>query len=181
MTERLGAHVPYPADPLPAGRRWRLRFPARVPLTAVSSLDDVAAYLSGAASPVVLLFDVDGTVAPQGAAPAELERLVNQALDRFGAATNVTAAIALSNGAPRGVERMVPRGNKPWTSRRRLGLAPGDAVVVVGDQILTDGLLAWRWGGSFLHLLGGDTVSPPRQRLTNWIGNLLRRLFFKSP
>ena len=39
-------------------------------------------------------------------------------------------------------------------SRRRLGLrGVRTPIVVVGDQVLTDGVLAWRLGATFLHLV----------------------------
>ena len=73
---------------------------------------------------------------------------------------------------------MESRGNKPWTSRRRLGLdrSRGE-VVVVGDQVLTDGVLAWRLGATFLHLVIDDEREDARQsqmrRAGRWVSGWL--------
>ena len=143
-----------------------------------SNLGDVANLLSDTAGPVVLVFDVDNTLVRQGAPPGEFIAVVNAAIDRFEAHPSVSRVIALTNGAQRGVPRLVSRGNKPWTTRRRLGLT-GD-VVVVGDQILTDGVLAWRLGAAFVHLVIDDSAEPPDQSRLRRRGKWLAPLLFKG-
>lgn len=136
----------------------------RVPQIQVRNLDDVAAFAQSAPSPVTLVFDVDNTIVPQGVDPAVFVAEVNAAIDRFEALAQVARVIVLTNGPERGVPRMVTRGNKPWTSRRRLGLRGVTAgIVVVGDQVLTDGVLAWRLGATFLHLVIDDENEDARQ------------------
>lgn len=151
----------------------------RVPIHDVSSLDGVAARVSSGPGGHVLIFDADNTLAPQGAPPDQFATLVNGAIDRFEGLAGVDRVIILSNGAERGVPRMMARGNKPWTTRRRLGLSPDSRIVVIGDQILTDGLLAWRLGGPFLHLVIDEDGEAARQAAMRGMGKLLSALFFR--
>ena len=127
----------------------------------------------------VLIFDADNTLAPQGAPLDRFGALVNGAIDRFEALAGVDRVIVLSNGPERGVARMMARGNKPWTSRRRLGLDRTSRVIVIGDQILTDGLLAWRLGGPFLHLVIEEDGEAARQAAMRGMGKVLTALFFR--
>ncbi len=88
--------------------------------------------------------------------------------------------IVLSNGPRRGVERMITRGNKPWTTRDRLGLVGSDSSVwVIGDQVLTDGILAWRLGATFIHRVIARTGEHPRQAFMRTVGRVFERLFFE--
>ncbi|MDH3731848.1 MAG: hypothetical protein OES13_12130 [Acidimicrobiia bacterium] len=153
---------------------------ARVPLRSVGSLDDVADFVTSLGSETVVIFDVDNTLARQGAPLEEFGRSVNGAIDRFEATRGVGRVIALTNGPQRGVPRMISRGNKPWTTRRRLGLREEDRhVVVVGDQIVTDGVLAWRLGGTFLHLVIDDEDEAHRQAMMRRVGRAVSGLFFR--
>lgn len=150
----------------------------RVPIRDVRTLDEVESFLA-AGSANVVIFDVDNTLAPQGAPPSDFIELVNAAIDRFEASRGVDRVIALTNGPQRGVERLVARGNKPWTTRRRLDLSDHQVpVVVVGDQLLTDGLLAWRLRATHLHLVIDDQDETPRQARMRRIGAMLAGLFF---
>ncbi len=155
----------------------------RVPIHDVASLDDVLALVvaSGldARDGPVLIFDADNTLARQGAPRGEFASLVNGAIDRFEALPNVARVIVLSNGPERGVSRMISRGNKPWTTRRRLGLDTGSSIIVVGDQVLTDGILAWRFGGTFIHLVIDKEREAARQAAMRAIGRLVAALLFR--
>lgn len=128
----------------------------------------------------MLIFDADNTLAPQGAPAKDFGALVNDAIDRFEANAAVARVIVLTNGPQRGVARLISRGNKPWTTRRRLGLRGETApLIVVGDQVLTDGLLAWRLGAEYLHLVLDEEREPARQVVLRRIGRTLSRAFFK--
>jgi len=106
----------------------------RVPIRDVRSVDAVTAFLATLGEAAVVIFDVDNTLAPQDASLEEFGVLVNTAIDRFEASANVERVIVLTNGRQRGVPRMISRGNKPWTSRRRLLLrGPQHPIVVVGN------------------------------------------------
>lgn len=152
----------------------------RVPICVVESLDDVMTFVESTDGEKVIIFDVDNTLAPQGVDLAEFGRLVNSAIDRVQANPCIARVIALTNGPQRQVERMVSRGNKPWTTRRRLKLRRSDVpLVVVGDQVLTDGLLAWRLRATFLHLVIDDEVEDRRQTIMRRIGNVVVMILFR--
>ena len=76
---------------------------------------------------------------------------------------------------------MIHRGNKPFTTRQRLGLdsRSGD-IWVVGDQILTDGVLAWRLGATFVLLALDTETEASRQAGMRRIGEALTGLLFRS-
>ena len=75
---------------------------------------------------------------------------------------------------------MISRGNKPWTTRGRLGLRGSRVpLVVVGDQVLTDGLLAWRLRATFLYLVIDDEAEERRQATMRLIGRALIRMLFQ--
>lgn len=151
----------------------------RVPIRQVTSLDDVTAFIESSDGEKVIIFDVDNTLAPQGVSLEEFGVLVNAAIDRFEENAHVARVIALTNGPQRGVQRMECRGNKPWTSRRRLGLRKnGTPLVVIGDQVLTDGVLAWRLRATFLHLVIDDKNEDRRQARMRRIGSVVMRMLF---
>jgi predicted HAD superfamily phosphohydrolase YqeG len=153
---------------------------ARVPIRDVQSLDEVMAFVESTDGEKVIIFDVDNTLAPQGVSLEEFGQLVNSAIDRVEAHPHIARVIALTNGPQREVARMVSRGNKPWTTRRRLGLRGSSApVVVVGDQVLTDGLLAWRLGATFLHLVIDDEAEERRQAIMRRIGSIFVVMLFR--
>lgn len=152
----------------------------RVPICHVRSLDDVATFVGSGDVGRVLIFDVDNTLAPQGTPLEEFGRRVNHAIDRFEATPGVARVVMLTNGPQRGVPRMISRGNKPWTTRSRLGLrGVRSPIVVVGDQVLTDGVLAWRLGATFLHLVIDDQNEARPQARMRRIGKMVMGFFFR--
>lgn len=153
----------------------------RVPLHNVSSLDEVADFVTAQPDAQVLIFDADNTLAPQGIPPDHFSLLVDGAIDRFQAHPAVNRVIVLTNGPERGVARITSRGNKPWTTRRRLALQGESRIVVIGDQVLTDGLLAWRFGATFLHLVIDEAGEATRQATMRGIGKVVTALFFRNP
>jgi predicted HAD superfamily phosphohydrolase YqeG len=75
---------------------------------------------------------------------------------------------------------MISRGNKPWTSRRRLGLrGTRTQVIVVGDQVLTDGLLAWRLRATYMTMVIDDENESVSQALMRRAGRLVSRLIVR--
>ena len=152
----------------------------RVPIRDAHSIDDVIAFIESSDDDKVIIFDVDNTVAPQGTMVDDFGALVNAAIDRFEASPNVARVIALTNGTQREVPRLVSGGNKPWTTRRRLGLRGSrESIVVVGDQVLTDGLLAWRLRGTFLHLVIDDETEDRTQATMRRIGRVVLGMFLR--
>lgn len=146
----------------------------------VHSLDDALVFLESGNREQVIISDVDNTLAPQGVSLAEFGLVVNAAIDRIEANQNVAQVIALTNGPQRQVDRMVSRGNKPWTTRRRLGLRGSHRpIVVIGDQVLTDGVLAWRLRATFLHLVIDDEEEERRQATMRRLGRIVTGMFFR--
>ena len=145
----------------------------------VADLDELEVALDAADGPVVVVFDVDNTLVRQGAAPADVARTVAHTLDRFEGVAGVERVIMLTNGAPRGAADIIAGGNRPWTARRRLGLSGGEKIWVVGDQVLTDGVLARRFGGTFCYLVVTTVDEPRRQALMRRVGNVMAPLLFR--
>ena len=154
--------------------------PGRVPMLVVDSLDEVAEVAASFGDDVVLIFDVDNTLAPQGADPDELGVLVEAAIERFEHDPAVGRVIVMTNGHQRGLTDVISSGNKPFTTRRRLGLHDGSApVLVVGDQVLTDGLLAWRLRGTFLHLVVDEGSEDAQQARMRSLGRVVKPFLFR--
>lgn len=152
----------------------------RVPMYVAADLDELEALVATAPKPIVLIFDADNTLVPQGVPVEEFKQGVNAAIDRFEAHPSVAQVIVLTNGPDRGVPEMIHRGNKPFTTRRRLGLTEAHSrVCVVGDQVLTDGVLAWRLGDMFVHLALSTEGESPRQARMRRVGNLLSRVLLE--
>lgn len=152
----------------------------RVPRVVVAGIDDAAAWLGSMSEPAVVVFDVDNTIVPQGAPEADVAAAVAAMLADLRTITQVMDAVALTNGPRRGAERTISRADKPWTSRRRLGALATAPVVVIGDQVLTDGLLAWRWRAPFVHLVFDPGRETARQRIMRLIGALVTPLLFED-
>lgn len=153
----------------------------RVPIVQLSHLDELYRRAASAAGPLVLVFDADNTLVRQGAPAQEFAEIVNGEIDRFTGLEAVNRVVVITNGPERGVDRMISRGNKPWTGRARLGLAGSDGEVwVIGDQILIDGVLAWRLGARFIHLVIAEAGESPRQATMRLVGSWVRRLFFRT-
>lgn len=153
----------------------------RVPVTIVETLEQVRERVAAAPAPVIMIFDADNTVVRWGAPTEEFAKQVNRTIDRFTAVPTVERVIVVTNGRRRGVDRMISRGNKPWTSRRRLGLrSPESEVWVVGDQVLTDGILAWRLGGRFVQLAIAETGGPGGGAVLRALGRAVSRLMLRE-
>jgi hypothetical protein len=72
----------------------------------------------------------------------------------------------------------VSSAHKPLLIQRYRHLPRPGAVI--GDQLATDGIFAWRLGFDFLHYDPGAGGSPRGVRIMNLTGNLLRPLFFHA-
>ena len=152
----------------------------RVPMYVAADLDELERLIAIAPKPIVLVFDADNTLVPQGVPVDEFQQGVNAAIDRFEAHPSVARVIVLTNGPERSVPEMIHRGNKPFTTRGRLGLTAAHTDIwVVGDQILTDGVLAWRLGAPFVLLALDTEKEAPRQAGMRRIGDVVTRLLFR--
>lgn len=78
-----------------------------------------------------------------------------------------------------GEHRLVGRARKPFTRRSRLeAAAAGTLQCVVGDQILTDGLLAWKLGLPFVHIVRAAPNEPAWPRLMRAVGDPIAKAVF---
>jgi predicted HAD superfamily phosphohydrolase YqeG len=74
----------------------------------------------------------------------------------------------------------ISRAVKPLLTRRLRGLPR--PVILVGGQIATDGLLAWRLGFNFAHVQQISQLRPWGPRLMHQLGRpLTPRLFHQHP
>ena len=145
-----------------------------------ADLDEVAELIAAASGPNIVVFDADNTLVPQGAALDVFKAGVTDAIKRFESLPSVDRVIVLTNGPQRGVPGMIYRGNKPWTTRRRLGLDGETAAIwVVGDQILTDGVLAWRFGATYVQLVVDADAEDTRQATMRSAGRAVAGMLFR--
>lgn len=68
---------------------------------------------------------------------------------------------------------------KPWIDLAQFRALPRP-LVVVGDQLLTDGLLAWRLDAPFIRL-ELPPGAPLGVRLQSALGSIVGRMFFRRP
>jgi predicted HAD superfamily phosphohydrolase YqeG len=134
--------------------------------------------------PATFVVDVEPMVVPWDSAPA----LFASAAHAFAqtvrtSVPSVTSVIYSSNSRrPGGTHgesgiRIVTGAHKPWQTRY-LRNEPRP-VAVAGDQVLTDGLLAWRLGTPFLHWQVAGPM-PRWPRLQRWFGRIAAPLLFRD-
>jgi hypothetical protein len=142
--------------------------------------------LVAALSAQTVVFDIEPLVAPWYGTQNALDVGIARVLDEVAAIPSVRAVCFATNSARRpsalpsvpgiDVSYIVSAGKPVRTEPYARLPLPG---VVVGDQVLTDGLLARRLRFAFLHYrppLGG----PIRPRLLDGIGKLARPLMFRQ-
>jgi predicted HAD superfamily phosphohydrolase YqeG len=150
----------------------------RVPLIKAASLQDVPRLVPRDGIDRVAIVDLDNTIVPYDTPEADRMNQATEVIEHFGKLPGVGKAVVVTNGPGAALPGLVSRARKPFTSRRRLGLTHDAICWVVGDQIVTDGLLAWRLRAPFF-LSPLDTSSEPkRARMQRRVGALLERLFF---
>ena len=125
----------------------------RVPIFEVRSLDDVGAFLASSNLRKVLILDVDN-------------KQYGQTVDTLAA----TLAAIKASGIPK-PSYIVNSGGGLHEVR--------SPMVGVGDQVLTDGMLAWRLGATFLHLVIDAEKERRRQAAMRRVGKVVMRLFFR--
>lgn len=161
---------------------------ARCPRRAVSDLDEIVAAVRDAHAGTVL-FDVEPLVADWGSDAASLDRGLATTRTRLADVAGLHRLIFLTNArrAPASMPAAagplavsyVARARKPWRARRLGPLPP--PIAVVGDQLLTDGLLAWRLRAqpaTFLHAV--THPGPLWPRLQRAAGRLIAPLLFRT-
>ena len=162
----------------------------RVPMIGIRTAKDWASAAPGATHLVV---DVDGTLLPfrgEGRNSEAFERRLRE----LTADRRLHSVVAVSNAATPWPDRerneripvtVVARARKPWTSRRSLDrpceyASEACRRVVIGDQVLTDGLLAFRLGVPFLRVTARFPGEPTWPRLMRLGGRLLENVLFTN-
>ncbi len=136
-------------------------------------------------APRTLIVDIEPLVAYWHGARDALDRGIARVLDLLATIPSVAVVCFATNSARRpsvqpraaGVDVVyVASARKPARITPYLGFPrPG---VVIGDQVLTDGLLAKRLGYTFLHYRAPMAGAPIRPQLLDGLGRLARRPLF---
>lgn len=138
-------------------------------------------------SPRTLIIDIEPLVAYWDGSREALDRGIVRVLDAVAAVPSVTVVCFATNSARRpsaqprspGIRVVYlasarkPAQIKPYRSFPRPG-------IVIGDQLLTDGLLAKRLGYAFLHYRPRLTGAPIGSQVLHGLGRLARRAVFGS-
>lgn len=131
------------------------------------------------------MLDVEPLVAGWGTDRAALDRGVTGVLSRAAAVAGVVVVCFTTNSARRptavpsrpGVRTVyVASAGKPFRTAAYRGL-PRPAVLI-GDQVATDGVLAWRLGYAFVHVVPDYGRAPAGPRLLARGGQAIRPVLF---
>jgi predicted HAD superfamily phosphohydrolase YqeG len=128
--------------------------------------------------PLVAFWDTDRSTLQHG---------VTTVLDRLTSATAVRAVVFATNSA-----RTLP--STPAIAGVRVGYVASagkplrtapyarlpEPGVVIGDQVATDGVLAWRLGYAFLHYCPALPHVPRGPRLLSHLGRPIRAILFRG-
>ena len=159
----------------------------RVPYVACRDVRAVVGALRGLA-PRTVLVDVEPMIAGWNTDRGVLDAGVAAFLDAV-AADGVECDVVFATNAWRRPSTLVVRpggsefgyfahAGKPFRALRYRKLpTPG---VVVGDQIATDGVLAWRLGYAFVHYVPGGLSLPRGPRVMRALGRPLRHVLFRD-
>jgi predicted HAD superfamily phosphohydrolase YqeG len=136
-------------------------------------------------SPRTLIIDIEPFVAYWDGSRDALDRGVAHALDLVTGVPNVAVVCFATNSARR--PSVQPRSTRVdvvylASARKPVQVTPYSSFprpgVVIGDQVLTDGLLARRLRYTFLHYRPPMTGAPAGPRLLGGLGRLARRPLF---
>jgi predicted HAD superfamily phosphohydrolase YqeG len=151
------------------------------------SAEDELPDLVAALSVRTIVFDIEPLVAPWYGTQDALDRGIARVVDDVAGIAGLRAVYFATNSARRPselpsvpgmqVSYLVSAGKPMRTAPYSLLPLPG---VVVGDQLLTDGLLARRLGFYFLHYRPPERA-PIRPQLLDGIGKVVRPLLFGPP
>ncbi len=152
-----------------------------------SRLDDLLACPRELAVETIII-DVEPLVAPRHGGQEPLDRGVARVLGQVRQIPSVRVVVFATNSARRpsavppgdGVQvRYLASAAKPLRTAPYRDLPRPGAVI--GDQLPTDGLLAYRLGYTFLHYAPHLTGVPGGPRLVHRWGQLIRPVLFRRP
>jgi hypothetical protein len=150
-------------------------------------LDDLLAYAAELAVKT-LIFDVEPLVASWNSSQEDLDRGLARVLGRARTIPSVRAVVFATNSARRpaaippgdGIQvRYLASAGKPLRTAPYRDLPRPGAVL--GDQLPTDGVLAYRLGYTFLQYLPHLARVPAGPMLMHHWGQLVRPLLFRRP
>jgi predicted HAD superfamily phosphohydrolase YqeG len=152
----------------------------------LATLDDITGYASRV-SARTLVFDIEPFVAHWDSSQEALDDGIARVLDRVATVPGVLVVCfatnssrrpsALPGGTGLQIEYLASAGKPLQTAPYRLFPRPG---IVIGDQILTDGLLARRLGYTFLHYCPEWATMPRGPWLLNRLGALARPVLWRG-
>ncbi len=152
----------------------------------LTTLDDIARYASQV-SARTLVFDIEPFVAHWDSSQEALDDGIDRVLDRVATIPGVLVVCfatnssrrpsALPGGLRTQVEYLASAGKPLQTAPYRLFPHPG---IVIGDQILTDGLLARRLGYTFLHYCPERATMPRGPWLLSRLGAIARPVLWRG-
>jgi predicted HAD superfamily phosphohydrolase YqeG len=135
-----------------------------------------------------MIFDVEPLVAPWHSSQQALDRGIAQVLGQVAAVPSVRAVVFSTNSARRpsavpvssGLQvRYLASADKPVRTAPYRDLPRPGAVI--GDQLPTDGILAYRLGYTFLHYAPPMTGVPIGPKFMHRWGQLIRPVLFRGP
>jgi hypothetical protein len=101
-----------------------------------------------------LLVDVEGTVVPHRAPDSLWRAAVGEVASLLDGVPDLRVTFVTNSKRQVNFNAsrlsLVSGARKPFSARKRLDMREGEPLAVWGDQVLTDGLLAWRLRGAFL-------------------------------
>jgi hypothetical protein len=159
---------------------WR-----RVPLLRLPRAEDV---FDLEPRPVALLVDVEGTLTGFAPSPDSVAKSLSsfdklatrRGLDLLWIHYVTNAGLDHDGASWTGMStRLHRRAHKPFFSPPKQFILAKHRTVVVGDQYLTDGLLAWRFGFSFA-FVSASQPQPTWPRVQSATGRFVSALFFKE-
>ncbi|MEV0614473.1 hypothetical protein AB0I81_14190 [Nonomuraea sp. NPDC050404] len=155
----------------------------RVRTHRIVSWDEVLQHVA-AENPACVIFDVEPLVSYWRNGSADLETGVARVVDEMSKLACIRMVAFATNSSRRPAAALIREGldiryvsdaGKPFKSREYRGFPkPG---MVIGDQMATDGMLAWRLGYTFLHYRPERATVPRGPRAMNYVGRPLRHLF----
>jgi predicted HAD superfamily phosphohydrolase YqeG len=152
-----------------------------------TQLDDLLACARELAVKTII-FDVEPLVAPWNSGPESLDRGLARVLGQVRQIPSVRVVVFSTNSARRpsavpsgdGIQvRYAASAGKPLRTAPYRDLPRPGAVI--GDQLPTDGLLAYRLGYTFLHYAPHLASVPTGPKLMHGWGQLVRPLLFRRP
>lgn len=157
----------------------------RSPLFPTSSYEEVYSAIARL-KPGTLVIDVEPLVCYWKTGQEQLDdglsRLLStltkneEPLQRIWFLTNSARVPSMAPASDRIAVTYVTKARKPWLRLDAVRSSPSP-IVVVGDQVLTDGCVAWRLGAPFIQVPIPPSASSA-VRTQRQMGDLLRRCLF---